>query len=146
MPYLKDFNKNHKGEKLYHKLKYLRRELKYAWQRAWRGYDDIVVWSTFSSFLEWIIPVLKDFERDNIGQWLKPVSEGDDTDPLESFYTVEEIAEIVREMYEGFEVMLRWGDLVLEDGETYKELSEKVEKAHERAMGLFNEHFYDLWI
>ena len=49
--------------------KHLIRELRYAWLRAWRGYDDVDVFALSDRFLERIILTLKEFRKEYIGMF-----------------------------------------------------------------------------
>ena len=57
---LKYFNQKYEGCWLHRKLRFFFRELKYAWQRAWKGYDDTALWSFSDAFRDWVIPVLEE--------------------------------------------------------------------------------------
>jgi len=57
---LRDFKQYYKGLYPWRIPKFLWRELKYAWQRAWKGYDDGALWSFSDAFRNWAIPVLKE--------------------------------------------------------------------------------------
>jgi len=58
---LKGFWKRNEGMSFINRLKDLKRELKYAWQRAWRGYDDCDVWGFGDAIIEKIVLILNDF-------------------------------------------------------------------------------------
>ena len=48
---LRDYLKSKKASSLKHRIKNLRYELKYAWQRAWYGYDRMDWIEMFACFL-----------------------------------------------------------------------------------------------
>ena len=60
---LRDFFINSKKEKvkLRYFIKQLWRELRYAWRRAWIGYDDIDIFDCFERFRVRMIKILEDF-------------------------------------------------------------------------------------
>lgn len=64
---LKDYFKIVKGSGLRYKLSKLRYELKYAWQRAWRGYDDTDVLNLNDNFTEKYLMILKDLRKSHHG-------------------------------------------------------------------------------
>lgn len=70
---LKDFLLNSRKNK--RKLKYflqnLRWELRYAWRRAWFGYDDVDMFECFEMFRRRMIRILEDFI--NYGNGLLPI-------------------------------------------------------------------------
>lgn len=68
---LRGFHSNYKGASFGYRLKELRWQLHYAWQRAWRGYDDTEVFDFCFIFMERIIPILKDFRERNIALWIE---------------------------------------------------------------------------
>jgi len=60
---LKDFFVHSAKNKprLRHFLKQLRWELRYAWRRTWRGYDDVDMFECFEMFRRRMIRILEDF-------------------------------------------------------------------------------------
>ena len=69
---LKGSLKSLKGCSLKYKIKSIRRNLRYAWQRAWRGYDDTDVFDFNSNFNEKIIEILKHLKKYREGRWWVP--------------------------------------------------------------------------
>lgn len=63
---LKNFNENTKGMSVIYKTKSFMWALKYAWQRAWRGYDDTEVFGLNDAFIERMLPIIKDFRENNV--------------------------------------------------------------------------------
>ena len=57
----------HKGESLRHYLRNLFGEFRYAWQRAWRGYDDSAIYDMAYNFAECMPTLLKEFKKNNDG-------------------------------------------------------------------------------
>ena len=64
---LREFKKTYKDCSLRYKAKELYWQLKYAWQRAWRGYDDVEVFELSGRFTERMLLILKDFRKNNVG-------------------------------------------------------------------------------
>lgn len=69
---LKNFYTLSNGYSPRFKIRTLREELKYAWQRAWRGYDDIDVWDIFERFRNRMIITLQDFLKTHHGLFWVP--------------------------------------------------------------------------
>ena len=66
---LKDFFVSSRKEKikLRHFFRELRWELKYAWDRAWIGYDDVDMFECFEMFRRRMIRILEDFIKHGHG-------------------------------------------------------------------------------
>lgn len=66
---LKDFFVSSRKEKIKLRrfFKELRWELKYAWRRAWRGYDDADMFECFEMFRRRMIRILEDFINNGNG-------------------------------------------------------------------------------
>lgn len=47
-------------------------ELKYAWQRAWKGYDNRELWGFDSMFLERTAIILEEYKKNHYGLWWCP--------------------------------------------------------------------------
>ncbi len=60
---LKNALKDLEGVSLGYRLKHTYYELKYAWQRAWRGYDDAMVFNIDYSFVGLYKEILGDFKE-----------------------------------------------------------------------------------
>lgn len=66
---LRDALKDLKGAKLRWKINRIVWELRYAWQRAWRGYDDLDVFALDHRFYERMLLVLPEFKKRNVAEW-----------------------------------------------------------------------------
>lgn len=64
---LREFRETYKGASFTYKVKELWWQLRYAWQRAWRGYDYMDTFELCFRFRERIVPILKDFRENNVG-------------------------------------------------------------------------------
>lgn len=97
---LKDFWKTYKGCGIRYKIGHLFRELKYAFQRAWRGYDDSEVWSIDESFRVRMIHILSDY-KNNFNSLFRVPRKSDHYDNLGHdtvagrFFTEKEVKTIV---------------------------------------------------
>lgn len=69
---LKNFNKKYKGAKLRFKVRMLFHELRYAWQRAWIGYDDIDVFDCSFRFRDRMLLILEKYKETRRGLWWVP--------------------------------------------------------------------------
>lgn len=71
---LKGCLKDYKGMHIRYKIKEIIRELKYAWQRALRGYDDTEVWDIDFAIKNRLIALLQDYKesRDRFWSWCCP--------------------------------------------------------------------------
>lgn len=64
---LRDYLKTKKTSSLRCRIEDLRRELKYAWQRAWYGYDCMDWIEMFACFIERYKAILKDYREKHWG-------------------------------------------------------------------------------
>lgn len=117
--------KDLEGASLGYRLRHIRYELKYAWQRAWCGYDDSMVFSMNDSFIELYRTMLKSFKCNLHGH---PYT-----------MTEEEWNSILDEMINCLDHMY----YVLFEGDSDDD--DLVEKAKDKFFELFKEHFWDLW-
>jgi hypothetical protein len=69
---LKYFWKDYKTSSFKHKLKQLKYELRYAFKRAWLGYDDVDVFECFERFRVRTILILERFKETRVGLWWVP--------------------------------------------------------------------------
>lgn len=127
---LKGFFKRNEGSSLKWKLKELRWELKYAWQRVWRGYDDCDVFGFGDRIIKKITLILEDFIETSSGY------------PAE--FSEDEWNNILKEMLEYF----RNANEEYVDENYNFELSEQYDFMQENlkeGMKLFTKHCYSLW-
>ena len=148
---LKGFIKATQGSSLRFRLVALFWELRYAWQRAWRGYDDTDVFDFNNNFLEKIVCILKDFNEHNVSLFVE--ADG-------SIMTAEETKEVVDKMIYFFshsdgdkESDPLFGELDMEAGRfefepSIEELIACFDKAKENrqaGLELFKMYFDCLW-
>ena len=84
---LKDFFVSSRKEKnrLRHFFRELRWELKYAWRRAWFGYDDVDMFECFEMFRRRMIRILEDFIKHGHGLLNLPQESKDYNELLKNF-------------------------------------------------------------
>ena len=162
---LKYFWQNHKGCSLKYKLKELRWELRYAFKRAWVGYDDVDVFSYNSRFRERLIAILERFKETHMGLWWVP-KESEHYEYLgyldecanrrcfneeETDMIIETMIWHLKMMDEDFCEKQLYGDYVYDDNYRHKDIKELIKIGNvmhqnkEAFMKLFNMFFYDLW-
>lgn len=122
---LKNIFKDLEGASLGYRLRHIRYELKYAWQRAWRGYDDSMVFDMNDTFIELYREILKDF-KENLHGYPGTMTEEEWNDILD-----EMIGSLDRMYYVLFKSDNDDADL--------------VEQEKDRFFELFKEHFWSLW-
>ena len=69
---LKDCRQEVKGTGVKFKLRHLHHHLKWAWQRAWRGYDDPDVWGCTDTMRDRLIDILEDYKKNRHCNWNVP--------------------------------------------------------------------------
>jgi hypothetical protein len=122
---LKNIFKDLEGASLGYRLRHIRYELKYAWQRAWRGYDNSMVFDMNDTFIELYREILKDF-KENLHGYPGTMTEEEWNDMLD-----EMIGSLDRMYYVLFKSDNDDADL--------------VEQEKDRFFELFKEHFWSLW-
>ena len=106
------------------KVEFILYELKYAWQRAYKGYDDPMVWSIDNGFIQLYLEILKDFKNSHNSRPHK--------------LTDEEWGNIIDEMIECLSKMSI-------DFPPYDKDYEEQIKYKDRFFELFGKYFYHLW-
>ena len=155
---LKGCMKHYKGCYFHRKIKMLMRELKYTWQRAWRGYDDRDVWSMNTQFIDRYLEILKSYKKNHHCLFNVPKEHKDKYDKL--FLNEEETNAIIDTMICHLEMMdednaekVLYGKNVYDDDyeipenypERMKHISEVMENNKNAFMKLFSLFFWDLW-
>ena len=160
---LKDFRKKYKGCGIKCKIESLARELKYAFQRAWRGYDDNEVWSIDESFRVRMIHILSDY-KDNMSSFFRVPIESEHYNDLGrdtvagKFFTEKEQKTIIETMIFHLNMMNEdyvekhiFGDCICDDHyrvkstDDYLLIHNIMLQNKECFMKLFNLFFYELW-
>ena len=129
---LKDFFVSNRKEKikLRHFLRELRWELKYAWRRAWIGYDDVDMFECFEMFRRRMIRILEDFIKHGHGLLNLPQES-------------EHYNELLEKFPEGyFDDDYEVGCRSIEDRKRIYSVMQQNKNAF---MKLFSLFYYDLW-
>ena len=157
---LKNFWKNNKKNSLKWKLKNLRWELRYAWKRAWDGYDDMDMIEMFDCFIERYKAILKDFREYHWGLFVVPEEYRDSLNKFE--FDEEETNIIIDMMIYHLEMMdenhvekILYGKNVCDDDyeilkgkdaiDRAKRIYSVMEQNKNAFMKLFSLFFYQLW-
>ena len=155
---LKDYWKNNKRESLKWKLKNLRWELRYAWRRAWYGFDDMDTIAMYASFIERYKAILKDYRKHLHCLFTVPEEYKDIYNKL--YFNEEETEIIIETMIYHLEMMnedhvekVLYGKNVYDDDyeiaenmlKRYKHIYSVMNQNKEAFMKLFNLFFWDLW-
>lgn len=158
---LKYYLENNKRNSLKWKIKNLKWELRYAWRRAWYGYDDLDVFQMYYNFIERYKVVLQRYRTHNIGLFNVPIEYRDVFNKIH--FNEEETNAIIDTMIYHLEMMdedhvekVLYGKNVHDDEsveeyvERYtldkmKRVSSVINQNKEAFMKLFNIFFWDLW-
>ena len=163
---LKDFFINIKTDKTNIKdfFRELRWQLKYAWRRAWYGYDDVDMFECFEMFRRRMIRILKDFinhgnallnlpqESEHYNELLKKFPERcfDDKNTKLIYQTM---IFHLQMMDEDYVEKILYGNNVYDDDyevgcrsiEDYKRIYSVMRQNKNAFMKLFSLFYFDLW-
>ena len=114
-----------------HKIGDYRREVKWAWQRVFRGYDDTAYWGLYNYLTDIALPVLKWYRKNAHGV---PGMVCKDKEPMEK--SVERWNKILDKMIYAFQV--------IKDDENFIEPKE-VQKKVDEGLKLFAKYYQTLW-
>lgn len=163
---LKDFFVSSRKEKIKLRrfFKELRWELKYAWRRAWRGYDDVDFFECFEMFRRRMIRILEDFINHGHGLLNLPNQSEHYDELLKRFpkgYFDEKNTELIYQtmifhlqmMDEDYVEKILYGDNVYDDDykvgcrtiEDYKRINSVMQQNKDAFMKLFSLFYYNLW-
>lgn len=162
---LKYFWQNHKESRLRFKLEYLRWELRYAFKRAWLGYDDVDVFECHQRFSDRMILILERFKETHHGLWWVPVTSEHyeylghiDECTNQRCFNEEETDIIIETMIwhlkmldENFVEEQLYGDCITDDNYRYKTHKERqrinnvIMQNKDAFMKLFNMFYFCLW-
>ena len=163
---LKDFFISSRKEKikLRHFLRELRWELKYAWRRAWIGYDDVDMFECFEMFRRRMIRILEDFIKHGHAYLTIPTQSEHYNELLKKFpkgYFDEEHTELIyrtmiyhlQMMDEDFVEKILYGNNVYDDDyeigcrsiEDHKRINSVMEQNKNAFMKLFSLFYFHLW-
>ena len=163
---LKDFFISCKKDKpkFKHFVKELRWQLKYAWHRAWFGYDDVDMFECFDMFRRRMIRILEDFikyghaylnlptQSEHYEELLKRFPEGYfDEDTTKLIY--ETMIFHLQMMDEDYVEKQLYGNCIYDEEykvgcrswEDIKRIKSVMEQNKDAFMKLFSLFYYDLW-
>ena len=129
---LKNLPRNLKGMSFWGKLDRIRKNIRWAWQRAWRGYDDLAIYNYDLWFPDITMQILKDLYEVNHGAWAKPLEERTNDDDV--WYEFDETQSKIKNM-----VMLlnMVNDLESEDSE--------IQQAQKEFLIQLSKYWNNLW-
>lgn len=163
---LKDFFVSSKKNKprLRHFLRELHRELRYAWCRAWRGYDDVDMFECFEMFRRRMIRILEDFIKHGNSLFVIPAQSEHYNELFKIFpegYFDEEHTELIyrtmiyhlQMMNEGYVEKVLYGSNVYDDDYKFgcrttndnKRICSVTEQNKDAFMKLFSLFYFHLW-
>lgn len=161
---LKDFFVSSKREKpkLRHFLRELRWELRYAWRRAWIGYDDTDMFECFEMFRRRMIRILEDFIKHGNSLFNIPTQSEHYDELLKKFpqgYFDEEHTELIyrtmifhlQMMDENYVEKILYGnndddyEIGCRSIEDHKRINSVMEQNKDAFMKLFSLFYYHLW-
>ena len=163
---LKDFFISSRKEKykLRRFFRELRWELRYAWRRVWRGYDDVDFFECFEMFRRRMIRILEDFIKYGHGLLNLPQESEHYNELLERFpegYFDEENTKLIYQamifhlqmMDENYVEKKLYGDNIYDDDYEvdyrsigdYKRIYSVMRQNKDAFMKLFSLFYYDLW-
>lgn len=122
---LKEFLEQYEGSRIIYKISRFKDEMKYAWQRAFRGYDDIELWNLDKVFVERYIEILN--------KWLENVNS---YPPSMEYEEWEKILLEMKTLLE--EINAEFNSCKMENWPLLYEKKDRFFK-------LFSENFYHLW-
>ena len=163
---LKDFFVSSRKEKirLRHFFREFRWELRYAWRRAWIGYDDVDMFECFEMFRRRMIRILEDFIKHGHGLLNLPQESEHYNELLERFpkrYFDDENTEVIyrtmifhlQMMDEYYVEKILYGNNVYDDNyefvcrsiEDHKMIYSVMRQNKNAFMKLFSLFYFDLW-
>jgi hypothetical protein len=163
---LKDFFKAVKNEKprLRYSFREFRRELRYAWRRAWFGYDDVDMFDCFEMFRRRMIRILEDFIKYGTSLLNLPKQSEHYEELLKKFpeeYFDEEGTQMIYQtmifhlqmMNDDYVEKVLYGKNIDDDDyeigcrsmEEYKRISLVIRQNKDAFMKLFSLFYFDLW-
>lgn len=163
---LKDFFVSSRKEKirLRHFLREFRWELRYAWRRAWIGYDDTDMFECFEMFRRRMIRIMEDFIKHGHGLLNLPQESEHYNELLEKYpkghFDEENTKVIYRTMMFYLQMMdadyvekILYGNNIYDDDyeigcrsiKDHKRISSVMLQNKDAFMKLFSLFYYDLW-
>lgn len=163
---LKDFfdNNINKKRRLRHFFKELPWELRCAWSRAWKGYDDVDMFECFEMFRRRMIWILEDFIEHGYSMLSIPAQSEHYEELLKRFpegYFYKEYTDLIYQMMiyhlqmmdRDYVEKILYGNNASDENyesgcrsmEDYKKISSVMEQNKDAFMKLFSLFYYNLW-
>ena len=147
---LNGFRDKYKGCKFRYKLKQLRWELRYAWRRAWEGFDDQDIFNLDDQFIDRMIVLLTEYNKHNVSLFVDPESPKGEL----KYFTEEETRQVVEKMIWYFENCKEevvgerlygedWMDI--KDVKVYESVYAEMLRCKNIAFKMLSDYFYQLW-
>lgn len=146
---LNRFRDKYKGCKFSYKLKQLRWELRYAWRRAWKGFDDQDIFNLNDQFIDRMIVLLTEYNKHNISLFVDPKSPKGEL----KYFTEEETRQVVEQMIWYFEnckqevvgERLYGEDWFTKDVKVDESIYDEMLRCKNIAFKMLSDYFYQLW-
>lgn len=143
---LNGFRDKYKGCRFLYKLKQLRWELRYAWRRAWKGFDDQDIFNLYDHFIDRMIVLLTEYNKHNVSLFVDPESPKGEL----NYFTEEETRQVVEKMIWYFEnckeevvgERLYGEDWMVKD---VKSIYDEMLRCKNIAFKMLSDYFYQLW-
>lgn len=147
---LNGFRDKYKGCSFLYKLKQLRWELRYAWRRAWKGFDDQDIFNLNDQFIDRMIVLLTEYNKHNISLFVNPESPKGEL----NYFTEEETREVIEKMIWYLENCKEevvgerlygedWMDI--KDVNVNKSIYDDMLRCKNIAFKMLSDYFYQLW-
>ena len=146
---LNGFRDKYKGCRFLYKLKQLRWELRYAWRRAWKGFDDQDIFNLNDQFIDRMIVLLTEYNTHNISLFVDPKSPKGEL----KYFTEEETRQVVEQMIWYFEnckqevvgERLYGEDWITKDVKADESIYDEMLRCKNIAFNMLSDYFYQLW-
>ena len=147
---LNGFRDRYKGCRFLYKLKQLIWELRYAWRRAWEGFDDQDIFNLNDQFIDRMIVLLTEYNKHNLSLFVDPESPEGEL----KYFTEEETRQVVAKMIWYFENCKEevvgerlygedWMDI--KDIKVYESIHDEMIRCKNMAFKMLSDYFYQLW-
>ena len=147
---LNGFRDKYKGCRFLYKLKQLGWELRYAWRRAWEGFDDQDIFNLDDQFIDRMIVLLTEYNKHNVSLFVDPESPKGEL----KYFTEEETRQVVEKMIWYLENCKEevvgerlygedWMDI--KDVKVYESVYGEMLRCKNIAFKMLSDYFYQLW-
>ena len=147
-----------RGCRLWYRLSRLKWSLRYAWQRAWRGWDDTDMFAMMDVFIERYKEILKDYRKNhhclfNVPKEYKDVFNKAHFNENETNMIIDTMIFHLEMMDEDYVEKLLYGKNIYNDDynpseitiDRYRRISSIIDQNKNAFMKLFNSFFWELW-